>query len=222
MRERQRDDIASAIITAVCRGTSELVTVTEIVDTAGISRKTFYKYFASLGEAMAYTQQRVVREISRHADRGEGRAENGRERFLRALENVSVVAAEHPDLIRFVSYFDYTFRERGLDARESHDYELVNRELRRQMAETLVTGQDDGSVRTGIDRDMVITAAGNALMGLVQRLTMINRAGSGPAGASGPALVALELDVWRTYLTPDAPGSAPAGREGNSSGMPMT
>lgn len=199
-RSQQRGEIASAIVEAVHSGPVDGLNVTEIVEVVGISRKTFYKYFDSLATAMVFTQEWVLAQITAHADHAVDEASTGLDRLLGRLYDFVDVALETPKLIQFVNYFDYTFRGSRFPADQRTAYEAAAAALYRRMTVDYADGLRDGSIRTGADADVVIAAVGNSVIGLVQRLLIIQRIEQ-PAAAGDAAYVRLEVEVWRRFLS---------------------
>ncbi|OPX12474.1 TetR/AcrR family transcriptional regulator [Mycobacterium sp. AT1] len=193
-RDQQRDDIAKAVIAAVANAHGDPLNVTEVVELAGISRKTFYKYFDTLSAALMYTQDQVQRQMTTLASDSVTDAPNGRERFLGMLSYFATVGRQNPELIRFVNYFDYTFRRAGLgptQGEQGYGAEEIGMAFR--------DGQSDGSVRPELDFATNVFAAGNSIIGLVQRSQVVGR-------PDDPELIQasidLIVDVWRRHLTP--------------------
>jgi AcrR family transcriptional regulator len=197
-RDQQRDDIAKAVIAAVANAHGDPLNVTEVVELAGISRKTFYKYFDTLSAALVYTQGQVQRQMTVLASASVEGAPNGRERFLGMLSYFATVGRQNPELIRFVNYFDYTFRREGLGAAAATGQGEQGYGAE-EIAMAFRDGQSDGSVRTELDFATNVFAAGNSIMGLVQRSQVVGR-------PDDPELIQasidLVVDVWRRHLTP--------------------
>lgn len=197
-RDQQRDDIAKAVIAAVSNAHGDPLNVTEVVELAGISRKTFYKYFDTLSAALVYTQNQVQRQMTALAGDSVRNASNGRERFLGMLSYFATVGRQNPDLIRFVNYVDYTFRREGLgeDQGPDHDGQAYGGD---EIAQAFRDGQIDGSIRQNLDPTTNVVAAANSIIGLVQRFQIVGRPGHPePTQAS----IDLLVDVWRKHLTP--------------------
>lgn len=197
-RDQQRDDIAKAVIAAVANADGDPLNVTEVVELAGISRKTFYKYFDTLSAALVYTQDQVQRQMTALASDSVADAPNGRERFLGMLSYFATVGRENPELIRFVNYFDYTFRRGGLrpalapgQGEQGYGAEEIGLAFR--------DGQSDGSVRPDLDFATNVFAAGNSIMGLVQRSQVVGRPDDPELTQTSIDLI---VDVWRRHLTP--------------------
>lgn len=202
-RDQQRDDIAKAVIAAVSNAHGEPLNVTEVVELAGISRKTFYKYFDSLSAALVYTQAQVQRQMTALAHESVADVSTGREQFLGMLSYFATVGRQNPELIRFVNYFDYTFRGEGLSASQ-HPTSKEQAYGATEIAQAFMAGQADGSIRQELDPAVTIFAAGNSIIGLVQRFQAVGRhAHSELTQAS----IDLLVDVWRRQLAPATPTS---------------
>ncbi|WP_405181042.1 TetR/AcrR family transcriptional regulator [Nocardia sp. NBC_01377] len=197
-RDRQREDIANAVIAAVSNSREEPLNVTEVVDLAGISRKTFYKYFDSLPPALVYTRSQVRRGLTEHAEAAVADAPNGRERFLGLLADLVSVANRSPDLIRFINYFDHTFRgkEQQHNQHEQETYIAADSE---NVTQAFLTGQADGSIRTDLDPSTNVFVIGNSIIGLVQRFEVATHADNPDLMQSS---IDLLVDVWRRHLAP--------------------
>jgi AcrR family transcriptional regulator len=197
-RDQQRDEIAKAVIAAVANTHGEPLNVTEVVNLAGISRKTFYKYFDTLSTALVYAQGLVQREMTTLAIDSVSDAPNGRERFLGMMYYFANVGRQHPELIRFVNYFDYTFRHEGLGPVQGtrHPGQAYASD---EIAQSFRDGQSDGSICRDLESATSIFAAGNSIMGLVQRSQIIGRHGDPELTR---ASIDLLVEVWREHLTP--------------------
>jgi AcrR family transcriptional regulator len=197
-RDRQRDDIAKAVIAAVSNAHGEPLNVTEVVELAGISRKTFYKYFDTLGAALVHTQAHVQLQMTTLANDSVRGAANGREQFLGMLSYFATVGRQNPELIRFVNYFDYTFRCEGLGPAENgrHGGPVYGAV---EIEQAFQVGQSDGSIRRDVDSATTIFATGNSIVGLVQRSQVIGRPDDPELTQ---ASIDLLVDVWRQHLTP--------------------
>ena len=106
---RQRELIADAVISAVTGHPQEAVTVSTVASKARISRKTFYKYFGSLDEAMAFAAESALRGIGLPAPEALA-GHTGMERFLATIEGMMVSGLARPELLRFLAHFDFAFR----------------------------------------------------------------------------------------------------------------
>ncbi|UGQ11702.1 hypothetical protein LO772_33875 [Yinghuangia sp. ASG 101] len=125
---------------------------------------------------------------------------NGPDSLFAGFRALSDLVGEQPELIRFLGYFDCTFRRRGLtpeqraELGEPHQMVVLPVELLRQ-------GQRDGSVRTDADATTAAVAVGNAAFGILQRLQATDEYTTGRDEAA-QRLFDLEPDVWRGYLSP--------------------
>lgn len=198
-RHSQREDFADSIIAAVSDPAADALSVTEIVKRTGTSRKTFYKYFDSLSAAVVYTEQSVLRRLSEHAEAAVAVAASGRERLLAVLEDNSRVATKSPDLFRFISFFDYTFRYTGMDKAEQLAFDSAMSVLYSDAIDIFRAGQDDGSIRSDLEPEITVAALSGAVIGLVQRHLAITSSAPNPQALLDTT--ALEIAAWRAFLS---------------------
>jgi hypothetical protein len=100
-----------------------------------------------------------------------------------------------PELLRFLSHFDFAFRA-TLRLRWRGRSQLSVEKLYQGVGETFLEGQRDGSIRADLDPVLTVATAGNAALGLVQRIV------SFPLDAELEAIARLELEAWRNLLAP--------------------
>lgn len=209
-RDRQRAEVAGAVIALVSQKGAP-VTIAEIAERAGMSRRTFYKHFPSLGAAMLHTQTVVIDRIRAHADRSVPDGLNGRERLLASFQALVDLNCRQPQLMQFFSYFDFGFRHHGLTAEQHNELEELAAGQLHLPLDNIRAGQQDGSIRPDLDPETTAIAISNALVGVVQRLQVMDEYTDGRDPAA-QRLAAFELQAWRIYLTPRwraeaAPGS---------------
>ncbi|WP_327099084.1 TetR/AcrR family transcriptional regulator [Nocardia vinacea] len=201
-RDQQRAEVAEATIALVAE-TDAPVTIAEIADRAGMSRRTFYKHFPTLGAAMVHTHSVVVGRLRAHAERGQSDHINGLDRLIAGCRSLFDASKEHPELIRFLSYFDFAFRRHGLTPEQRAEFsKLYTGELLLPM-DLLHEGRRDGSIQADIDARTTAIALGNATIGILQRLQIMDEYTNGRDEAA-QRLFDLELEAWRTYLRREA------------------
>ena len=198
-RHSQREDYADSIIAAVSDPLADALSVTEIVKRTGTSRKTFYKYFDSLTAAVVYTEKSVLRRLSEHAAAAVPVAASGREHLLTVLEDNGRVATKSPELFRFISFFDYTYRYSGMDEANQQAFDSSMRVLYADAMDIFLAGQADGSIRSGLRPDVTVGAMSSAVIGLVQRQLAITSSAPDPQGLLD--MIALEIAAWRAFLS---------------------
>jgi len=98
----QRSRLAAGIIAAVAERGYHETTITEIAAAAGVSRRTFYKYFESKEDCFFDTYDLIAEHLREAAvEAGKG-VEPWPERVRARLAAVLEVFAQNPDLARFV------------------------------------------------------------------------------------------------------------------------
>lgn len=198
-RDSQRAGIAEAII-ALIGEQDEPVTIAEISQRAGISRPTFYKYFPRLGAAMLYVHLEVIDAITRHAQAAvAASAGAGIGKVLAGFGAFKDLVLDRPDLIRFTSYFDFTFRRHGLSTEERRQLHDVERERSRFGLASFLDGQRDGSIKSELDAEETLQVMSLALVGLAQRL-VVTIDEPDAVGVDVDAAFEVALEVWRRYL----------------------
>jgi len=198
-RQSQREEFADSIIAAVSDPHAGALSVTEIVNRTGTSRKTFYKYFDSLSAAVVYTEKSVLRRLSDHAEAAVAIAASGRERLLAVLEDNGRVATKSPELFRFISFFDYTFRYTGIEEADQRAFDSAMRILYADAIDIFRAGQDDGSIRSDLEPEVTVAAISGAVIGLVQRHLAITSSSPNPQALLD--MTALEIAAWRAFLS---------------------
>jgi AcrR family transcriptional regulator len=197
-RDQQRAEVAHAVIALVAE-TDAPVTISDIADRAGMSRRTFYKHFPTLGAAMVHTHRTVIDRILGPAEHAQDKGLNGLDRLIAGCHALFAVSREQPELIRFLSYFDFTFRRHGLTDEQRAEFGKLYADRVLLPIELLHQGRRDGSIRTDIDADAAAIALGNAVMGVLQRLQIMDEYTSGQ-DETAANLFGLEIEAWRTYL----------------------
>ncbi|UUU28469.1 TetR/AcrR family transcriptional regulator [Streptomyces sp. CA-210063] len=200
-RDTQRAGIVAAIIELVNEQDS-VITIAQIADRAGVSRPTFYKYFPTLGAAMLHVHRQVIDTIAEHGRQSPAEEDlDGRTQVLQRMATFASLASVRPDLIRFSSYFDYTFRRHGLtddELRALHEREAFLMEIAR---ESFRKGQQDGSIRPELDIPQTVEVIGESILGLAQR-ALVTADGPSAREIDIEQHLAMALDAWRAYLTP--------------------
>lgn len=197
-RDQQRAEVAQAVIALVAE-TDAPITIAEIADRAGMSRRTFYKHFPTLGAAMVHTHRVVIARILTYTEHPRHDDLNGLDRLIAGFQSLFDATQENPELIRFLSYFDFTFRRHGLTPEQRSEFgELYAGQLLLPI-DLLHEGQRDGSIRPDLDARITAIAIGNATIGVLQRLQIMDEYTNG-RDETAQRLLDLELDAWRSYL----------------------
>lgn len=195
-REEQRNHIALAMISSVSDPLLEALTVSDIAARAGMSRKTFYKYFDSLQAATSYTYGMILKTITRGALETISPNWSGLDKFLHILEQLAHTGTTNPHWIRFISYFDHSTS--GLQESEQESVQELTSLLFSDFAEQFERGQLDGSIRADLAVKGTVLAISTAVIAVLQRCILLQpRTFSGQSSAQ---IIELELRVWRSYL----------------------
>src|ERR1700712_909043 len=145
LRDQQRSAVVAAVIQTIAEGAS--LTVADLADRANMSRPTFYKYFPTLGSALLHTHQVVLSGMESHiADRMPAPSLPAAERLVATFDISFDYLREHIDVLRFFSFFDFTFRRFGLTEEERTELGRIVAESGDQTQSLFVEGQTDGSI----------------------------------------------------------------------------
>ncbi|MGN9837181.1 TetR/AcrR family transcriptional regulator [Nonomuraea sp. H19] len=200
-RDAQRAGIAAAIIELVNEQDS-VITIAQIADRAGVSRPTFYKYFPTLGAAMLHVHRQVIDTIAEHGQQSPSEEDlDGLTQFLQRMSALASLARVRPDLIRFTSYFDFTFRRHGLTDDEHRALQELEVALMEIARESFRKGQQDGSIRPELDIPHMVEVIGASILGLAQR-ALVTADDPSAREIDIERHFATALDAWRAYLTP--------------------
>ncbi|HTN57922.1 MAG TPA: TetR family transcriptional regulator, partial [Protaetiibacter sp.] len=143
-RRGQRRAIAAALIAVVTEGGIAAANVSELVRELKMSRKTFYKYFSSIEEALVYAQELVLADFET-ASAANG--ETGADRFVAGLRRLVTLALDDPARMRFLGFFDYAVRDYRMGAAARAEYDDFTAELVSPPLASFRAGQRDGSIR---------------------------------------------------------------------------
>ncbi|MFC8823996.1 TetR/AcrR family transcriptional regulator [Streptomyces sp. NPDC057137] len=194
-RERQRVAVADALIELVCTSGFAAVNVSDLVRVAGMSRKTFYKYFPSIEAALVHTQKMILAGVRTEPAL---RHESGLSRFLGQLRGIADLALDHPERMIFLGFFDFAVKG-NIQAADREAYEAFTVHLAEESVSAFTQGQQDGSIDPGLPALETTLASTNAVFGLAQRC--LNSLVTRDDVALTARLIAAELDAWEAVLT---------------------
>ncbi|GAA3113012.1 TetR/AcrR family transcriptional regulator [Streptomyces echinatus] len=194
-REQQRVDIANALIELVAGRGFAAANVSDLVRAVGMSRKTYYKYFASIEAALMYAQQMILKEMRAEP---EPRPEPGLRRFMAQLRAITDFASKHPQWMIFISFVDFAVKDH-IPAPDREAYDAFTVSLLEDSLSAFEQGQRDGSIDPALPALETTIACTNAVFGLAQRCA------NSPAISQEMPLFArlidAELRVWEGVLT---------------------
>lgn len=195
-REEQRNIIAATMLEAVSDRDLKELNVSTLAARAGMSRKTFYKYFDSLGAATSYAYGSILRSITRSALDTLEPHWSGLEKFMHVLSQLTQVASTQPQWIRFMSYFDHSIN--ALRDTEQLEVQELTAVLFQDFAHQFRQGQADGSIRADLATQETVLAISTAVVGVLQRCVLMQpRLFTAQTSAQ---IIALELHVWRSFV----------------------
>ena len=205
MREEQEAAVIAAVIAVVAEDPASL-TVATVAERAGISRQTLYKQFSTLTLAVVAAHRWAVVElgarIQRHMTAGQPPA-NGLETLLGMADALYEVYAADPALLRFTSYYDFTYRVHQMTAAEREQHRLIpETEEGEGLDGVFLLGQSDGSVDPDLPVRVTSRAFSTSILGSVQRLQIQDDWTNGRDEAAREAYAALVRSWAATFATP--------------------
>jgi AcrR family transcriptional regulator len=170
-RNDKREEIIDAALQLFLEKELSNVTMTDIVAKAGISRVTLYKYFKSIHEIAFEIQIEVLQEMIQVLDRTMATGKSGAEKLQLLFEAMLDFFDERTNYLRFMSLFDYYYRNTyptpGLEEKYNH---FLIEEVRDFFP--IREGIKDGSLRSDLDERIVVYMVGNTFLGIGQRMAM--------------------------------------------------
>jgi AcrR family transcriptional regulator len=198
--EQQQAAVAQAAVNLVSEGKIPLK-VADLATRAGITRPTFYKYFPTLGSAVLHTARTLLGELDAYVTPRLPKGANAREQLLARFDLSFAFSRAHPEMTRFFSYYDFSFREAGLSDEEDAERSAISHIAGNPFFQLFKAGQDEGSIDPSLRADVTYLALVTSMTGTGQRLIIENSWTTGSdrrAKGVHQALVAM----WRQALTP--------------------
>jgi AcrR family transcriptional regulator len=205
LRDEQEAAVAAAIVAIVAADPAEL-NVAAIAERAGISRQTFYKRYPTLALAVVAAHRRFLFELPVRLERvlaSRAPAADGLDRLLTIFDALFEVYTSDLDMLRFTTYYDFTFRVHRMSAEEREEHPLapkVEGEDNAPMVELFEAGQRDGSIDPDLAPRATVRAMSTSMLGVVQRLQIQDDWTTGTDEAARETY-AVMMDVWKRRLT---------------------
>ena len=178
--------------------------VGDLAERAGISRPTFYKYFPILGDAVLHTAQTLLHELEAYIEPRVPKDANSRERLLARVSLSFEFSRAHPEVTRFFSFYDFTFRGPGMTQDEEARRGAIAKRAGDPFYELFRAGQADGSIDSSLPPDVTYLALITSMTGTSQRL-LVERAWTTGSDRRARGVHDTLIDLWRQRLTPKGP-----------------
>src|SRR5262245_52079683 len=200
LREQQRASVVDAILELVSAGSTEL-TVADLARRAGRSRPTFYKYFPTVGAAMLHTERELLAAMEQYIAANASCRKSSRERLLERFELTFEYSCAHPDVVRFFTFFDFTFERFGFAEAERIEQREISGTAGNPYYQLFLAGQADGSIDPSLPVDVTYLALVSSLVGTRQRLLIETKWTTG-VDETAREVHAMLIDAWRKALRP--------------------
>ncbi|WP_329407804.1 TetR/AcrR family transcriptional regulator [Nocardia vinacea] len=207
LREQQHAAVVQAILALVSEGSTQLK-VADLAERAGMSRPTFYKYFPTVGAAMLHTERVLLGAMEQFVAQTRSPDKNAREQLLERFELTFEYTCAHPEVVRFFTFFDFTFERFGLAESERTEQLRISSKAGNPLYELFCDGQADGSIDPTLPRDITYLSLISSLVGIRQRLCVEAEWTNGVDQTAREAHSTL-VNVWRQALLPPPPNPHP-------------
>jgi AcrR family transcriptional regulator len=118
VRAEQRVGLALAMIDAVAEKGYQATTVADVIQRAGLSRKTFYEHFANKEECFLTTYDQISARVIRRMEQAYQEADGWPGRVEIAIQALFEAAIENPGAVRLVLLEINALGPAGIDRRE--------------------------------------------------------------------------------------------------------
>ena len=173
----------------------------DLADRAGITRPTFYKYFPTLGAAVLYTARTLIAQLEEYLEPRLPKGANAREQLLARFDLSFEYARSHPEITRFFSYYDFSFREQGLSGDEDAERASISHVAGDPFFELFKAGQQEGSIDPALPPDITYLALVTSMTGTGQRLLIEDTWTTGSDRRAKGVHKSL-ITMWRQALSP--------------------
>lgn len=201
-QEKKNQIIVKAKDIFISKGLFDTV-MDDIAKEAGLTRRTIYRYFESI-EDLAYeaTTLLLCEWNAFHKDLYPRLSGNGLEKLEAFLLQSIDYMQDKKDVMKYLGEFDFYFAQEmhkepsGNSAAKFKSIILKPDEMLGQIIET---GMEDGSIKKGLDTDLLVATISNVLWGFGQRI-----AARGKLIKQETGIEAIELIKYQTKLYIDA------------------
>ncbi|HRJ57417.1 MAG TPA: TetR/AcrR family transcriptional regulator [Anaerolineales bacterium] len=169
-RENQVDRILDAAEDLFIRYGIDRISMGKIADTARISRKTIYEYFANKQEVAWAIFQKFSQSAATEARHMTSSNLNGYQNIEHFLFQVGDLLETSPGHMRFIVEFNTLYAREGNATRVHQLHELQSR----QIHQLILMGIKDGSLRNDLDPKLEGTAILNMLAALNSRFSLLD------------------------------------------------
>jgi AcrR family transcriptional regulator len=201
LREQQRAAVATAVLELVTEGNTQL-TVAELAQRAGMSRPTFYKHFPTISAAIVHTERALLDTVEQLVTDNEPSEANSRERLLGRFQRSFDYTCAHPEIVRFFTFFDFTFERTGLAEADEAEQRQIADAANDPYLRLFQSGQADGSINPDLPTEPTYLALISSLVGTRQRLLIEPEWTTGVDQLARDAYRTL-IDMWRNALQAD-------------------
>lgn len=195
--------IQEAHVLLVSRGLKE-VSMGEIAEASGCTRRTLYRYFPSKDELIFEVLIRILEEWNRVQDKLFSMLSgSGSEQLESYLKELVAYMAERMDMMRFLGAFDFYFQDQS-DVQCSHEvkerFNQASHGGHRFVYELVQLGISDGSISYDGDFEVLVSTISQVLWSFGQRIALRGGQIEEEDHISRMKLIACQIDLYLKAL----------------------
>ena len=178
----------------------------DIASSAGLSRRTIYRYFKTK-EDLAYEVTIGLLNEWNAYQRGvfnklEG---SGIERLELFLSKLIDHMSKKPDVMRYLSEFDFYFKDESNSANEDSmsRFNEIILESESLLNEIMILGKEDKSIKENLDAKLMVATMSNVLWSFAQRIAIRGEIIKKESGLDGITLIKNQVDIYIMFIRKD-------------------
>lgn len=152
-RERQNheDEIVQAAEKVFCLKGFDDASMDEIAQEAQFTKRTLYQYFANKEDLFFAVVHRGLRKLQAYIANSYQDDVNGYQKLMQATKGFVAFFKDYPALFRLLSYVGHVKKSSAEDSQRRQAWMQQNNEMFKTMAMVIKAGQEDGSIKIGLD-----------------------------------------------------------------------
>lgn len=161
----------------------DATTVAEIAEKAGLTERSVYRYFESKSDLVLETAllfwDETVKQANALYDKGAFSGLSGAEQIRMILRSYAALYFSDPEKLIFVHEAEIYLYKHDMSRLNKNKPPAPYQEFRAPLAKAIRHGIEDGSVRDDPDVELFYNNAYDALLGLIQKMSINDFGGAG-------------------------------------------
>lgn len=205
-RERQDLIIAKAKETFLEKGLFHTV-MDDIADSVGLTRRTLYRYFETKEDLAFETAILLLNEWNNYQESiFNSLVGNGIQRLEYFLINLIDYMSNKIEIMKFLGEFDFYFQDETLIELSTDSmirFDGIILESDRLLTEIINLGQEDKSIKSDLDVQLMVATISNILWSFGQRIAIRGKAMEKESGFHAIDLIKNQVDIYITAIKED-------------------